>query len=189
MKNFVYKIFNYIRNYISGGRDTCRLLEIDLSKQEVKFQVKMKLPVLKCSIGEAINELNLVTHISAIEACYLGGHYGRMISARWVDSSISRKENKKITLLMTNNEGRYQILYKDRSGNIGYYDKKLQKEFIESPLMIVNNEKLVSSFNSSQACFIGISAGLLLGKKTLKSNTTDEPNCLVKKRPHLKLVK
>lgn len=189
MKKYIARIFNCVSNYFRGGRDTCRLLEVDLTKQEVKFQVKMKLPILKCSISEAINELNLVSHITAIEACYLGGHYGRLISASWYGGNTVRTVDKTMSFLMTNDAGRYQILYKDRSGNIGYYDRKLQKEFIESPFLIVKNEKLVSLFNSSQACYIGILAGLYLGKKPSKSDTTNQfkANYLVE-RPHLKLV-
>jgi hypothetical protein len=191
MNNFISDIFNRICNYFNGDRDTytCRLLEVDLTKQEVKFQIKMKLPILKCSISQAINELNLVAHVSAIEACYLGGHYGRIISTGWYDGSIVKETNKTMSFLMENSAERCQILYKDRSGNIGYYDGKLQKEFVESPLSIANNEKLVSLFNSSHACYIGISAGLQLGKKTQRHDTSDKPNCLTERKSHLKLVK
>jgi len=188
MKNFVNNIFNKINRYFNGNRDTCRLLEVNVSKQEVKFQIKMKLPILTCSIGEAINELNLVSHISTIEACYLGGHYGRIINAGWYDDTIAKKANKAMSFLMKNNAGRYQILYKDRSGDICFYDRKLQKEFTKSPLSIANNENLISLFNSSQACYIGILAGLQFRKTALRHDV-DELNYRTEKKPQLRLVK
>ncbi len=184
MKNFL----NKIRKYFYRNKNTCRLIEIDLSQQEVKFQIKMKLPILKCSVSQAINELNLISHISPIEACYLGGHYGRILNASWYDNTIKKNANKTMSFLLENNAGRYQILYKDRAGKIGFYDRKLQQEFIEYPLSIVSNENLVSLFNSSQACYIGILAGLQLEKLVLRQNM-DTLNYTSEKKPHLRLIK
>ncbi len=189
MNKIIINIFNAISRYFKANKDTCRLLEVNLSSQEVKFQIKMKLPILKCSISDAINDLNLISHISAIEACYLGGHYGRMINASWYDEPSTKKVNRTMTFLMKNSAGRYQILYIDRSGNIGFYDRKLQKEFIESPLSLANNQNLISLFNSSQACYIGILAGLHVGKAALKQDATDKFNGQAENKFHLRLVK
>jgi hypothetical protein len=190
MNIFIRGIFNRISNYFNSDRNTCRILEIDLSKEEVKFQIKMKLPILKCSISQAINELNLVAHISAIEACYLGGHYGKMIGSRSrSDGGIIKKTDEIKSFLMKDSADRCQILYKDRSGNICYFDKKRQREFIESPLSISNNQKLISLFNSSQACYIGISAGIQFEKIAKKPDNTGKSKCFIERKLHLKLVK
>lgn len=182
-------ILNKIGKYFHGGRDTCRLLKIDLSKQEVKFQIKMKIPILTCSITQAINELNLVDHISAVEACYLGGYYGKMLNASWYNDNFVKTANKTMSFLIKNNTGRCQILYRDRSGNICFIDKKIKKEFTTSPFTIVNDIKLISLFNSSQACYIGILAGIQLGKNCSKHHNNTVENYSNKKTSYLKLVK
>src|SRR5688572_28507932 len=113
MINSISNILNKMNSYLKGNRDSCRLLEINIATQEVKFQIKMKMPILKCSINQAINELNLISHISAIEACYLGGHYGRIVSATWFDNAVKNNAKNMMSLLMQNSKGRFQILYKN----------------------------------------------------------------------------
>ncbi len=187
MKKVIKDLFHSVKKYFENEVGTCRLLEINVSKQEVKFQIKVKLPILKCSIEQAINELDLVDRLSPIEACYLGGHYGRAISENRSNGKGDGNINKDISFFLKKSVGRCQILHQKRSGAIGYYDKKLKKEFLNFPLIIVNDDNLISRFNSSQACYIGILAGIELGKKGLE-------NGLIKKNPskekvHLRIVK
>lgn len=149
---------NFFKKYFLSEGNTCRLLEIDILRQEVKFQLKVKLPILKCSLYQAINDLRLISQLSSVEACYLGGHYGKVLSEKRLKSD----NQSSMSFLLKNSLGRYSIVCQDRSGRIGYYDKYSKTTFSKKPIDIVKDENIIKYFNSSQACYIGILAGIEL---------------------------
>ena len=183
MREKIKKIFLKI-NPIKTNGNVCRLLEINQEKQEVKFQIKMKMPTLKCTIEEAVNNLNLINHISAIEACYLGGHYAETQNS--AKSNNSKRRTTPVSFSIKKGTERCRILYENRDGFVGYYDKKLNEEFTEHPINIVKNENLIAHFNSSQAFYIGFLAGLKYQKE--KNRPDKKEKRITNKKPYLRLV-
>lgn len=173
--------FNFFKKYFVCDDNTCRLLEVDISKQEIKFQLKSKFPILKCSLEEAINDLDLINQISPIEACYLGGFYGKLLSE-------NKLNNRNISFLLRNSFGRYYVTYQDRFGNIGYCDRISRTTFSSKPVDIVENENIISCFNSSHACYIGILAGIDMKSKSQECGYREFPSRSVD-TPYLRIVK
>jgi len=159
------------------------LAEVNLATQEVVFRVKNRAIYVRCSFFEAVSNLSIIENLPPVEASWLGGYVGRALRT----SEKKNKALKKMSFLLKNEQGQYRIVFQNRAGEVGYYDKKTKKEFIEDPMSIVNNKYVISRFDPSQACYIGILAGLKMGK-ILSSGKEGELELLREQRPRLRIV-
>jgi len=94
--------------------------------------------------------------------------------------------------LLSNKTGQYCIAFQDRSGEVGYFDQKTRKEFLQQPLEMVKNTYLISQFDPSQACYIGLLAGISMEKKIkleAKGESVKTTKRVSSVRPHLRVVK
>lgn len=188
MNNTLNKFYSHLKDFFYSNCNTCRLVDIDPKTQEVVFQIKMKSPIFRCSLTEAIFNSSLISTLSAQEACWLGGHYGRYLKSSNKNQKM-RNQNNKLEILK-NSKGNYQIVCLNQGGKILYRDKKCGKIYDEHPLVIAINEHIISMFDPSQACYIGILAGISIEKAKLTDNKIKQKNLtnLLNKPPILRIV-
>lgn len=154
---------------------------IDMNPKRLTVVIRcMKTPhIFKDKISSAIRDSDIISGFAAIEACWLGYYYG---------SAFKNASNKKIqeltnkmNVLLKKNQGKYKIYALNRDGRLAYIDIETNTSYEESPLIIAQNESIISQFDPSQACYIGILSGLET------RNSTDSKNHALK--PNLRLVK
>lgn len=190
------KAFRELKDALSNGfelllqqfKPAYRLIEVDVQSQKVALQIKSKSVRLILSFEEALDS-DIVGKLTPQQACLIGGYYGRALRAA-LEGREALKKAKNMSFLLTNKQGRYKILYQNRNGDIGYIDQRTRREIVEHPLTVANNESVISGFDPSQACYIGILAGIsmekTLGKDAKKG--TNELESLLNKKPQLRLV-
>lgn len=166
--------------------------EIDFYKRRVVIRCRGLRTIVKTSFEEAVYNADLIAGLSPIQACALGGYFGRAFRDQHGDDhKTSHKKASNMSFLLKNNTGKYCISFQDRSGEVGYFDRHTRKEFLQQPLEIVKDSYLISQFDPSQACYLGLLAGLSiekeieLDKKLGHRAESKKPT----QKPHLRLVK
>jgi hypothetical protein len=184
-----YEVKKFLNFYV-GRQNYCRIAEINVAAQQVTFHVKKKSLFLKYTFSEAVCDMGIIQSLSPVEACWLGGYFGRAFRACEAGRPILKRV-KNGSFLLSSKRGRYKVVFENRTGEVGYFDKKSKKEFVEHPLTIANNPYLIAEFDSSQACYIGILAGASMEKMIEQDKKTgkDRLGILLQKRPKLRVVK
>ncbi|OGT53631.1 MAG: hypothetical protein A3F17_01095 [Gammaproteobacteria bacterium RIFCSPHIGHO2_12_FULL_41_15] len=161
--------------------------EIDVSKHMLVVRCRGTRSVMKMSYVDIINQVEIIEGLSPVHACWIGGYLGRCLVNAEKKEILQNRMN--ISFGLKNKKGRYKILFQNRNGDIGYFDQKTKREFLESPLVVANNDHLITGFDPSQACYIGMLAGLSL-EKTLSqpSKGLHQAQILLKKPPKLRIV-
>lgn len=188
LKAFIWHIKNIFQLFTIKLSYSCRIEEIDTKKQSVAVTYRGVKTIIKMSFYEAICDTELIAQLSPIQACYLGGYYGRALRSSLEGRQTLRPE-KNMSFLLNDLQGRYKIIFLNRDGNIGYYDKKTDQEFVEHPVVIANNKLLLSRFDPNQACYIGIEAGMSIEKALSSNQFSEQLQNLIKKPPKLRIVK
>lgn len=136
-----------------------RIEEIDLSSQAVIFYCQGVNTVLKMPIPEAISDDAIISNLRPTQACWLGYYYGKI--ARDIPSLTKRNVSD---FLLCFSQGQFKILSQDRKGDITYIDTKTKEIYTENPIELSKNEFVISRFDPSQACYIGIIAGINISR-------------------------
>lgn len=153
-----------------------RIEEINTSTGRVILYSSGIRTILKLSIAEAIEDPNILCRLMPVQACWLGYY-----------SSLTRAQSDKILdsgggLLLRHKKGHFKILSLDRKGVISYLDTRDHSVKYASPLAIAQNQSIVGFFDSSQACYIGILAGIDKSKQK-------DCSLMLSQKPLLRLVK
>lgn len=164
------------------------LEEIDVSKQRVIIRCRGTKTVIKADYSAVIGDENLISGVSPIQASIVGGYYGRALRSAMKANAVL-KQTKHMDFLLRHRAGRYKILFQSRNGDVGYLDQKSRQQFAEHPLTIVNNRHIISEFDPSEACYIGILAGSSLEKALLSGKDISAAEKLIQKPPLLRVVK
>ena len=164
--------------------------EIDVKNNNIVLRYRGSNAIIKTSFVSAISNEKVVNGLSPIHACWLGGYFGRTLRD-FLEYNEALKELNSIPFLLKNSHGHYKIVFRNRSGEIGYINKKTNKEFVEHPLTVANNNYIISGFDSSQACYIGILAGISMERTISQDAKTGQNQLdkLLKKPPKLRLVR
>ncbi|OGT63238.1 MAG: hypothetical protein A3E85_05990 [Gammaproteobacteria bacterium RIFCSPHIGHO2_12_FULL_45_12] len=110
--------------------------------------------ILKLSIAEAIGDPNILCRLIPIQACWLG-YYSSLSPEECKGLFVERKG-----LLLRFKKGRYKMLSLDRKGMISFLDARTNTTHTQRPVSIAQDPALISSFDPSQACYIGMLAGI-----------------------------
>ena len=129
----------------------------------------------------AIKNAKLISEITPEDACYIGGYYGKTIKKNINRRTFAPRPSKN-NLLISQRSARYKIISLCRNGDLKFIDRKSKKEYIMSPLFIVNEKSILNNFSSTNSCYIGILAGMSIENKR-------KPSSANIKTPILKLVK
>ena len=162
--------------------------EIDVSNQKVVIRCRGTKTIIRADYATVIGDENLISGVSPIQASIVGGYYGRALRNAMKGNGIL-KQAKTMDFLLRHRVGRYKVLFQARNGDIGYLDQKSRQEFIEHPLTIVNNNHIISEFDSSEACYIGILAGSSLERVLTSQKDIHTAEKLIQKPPQLRVVK
>jgi hypothetical protein len=131
-----------------------RIEEINVAANEVILHSPGIRTILKLSIPDAIADFSILCRLMPMQACWLG-YYSSLTLAQG-----NRILEKPCGPLLRFKRGPFKILSLDRRGMISYLDTRSNTVHLESPMMIAQNQAIINSFDSSQACYIGILAGI-----------------------------
>lgn len=188
-KNFKAFISRYLEYVRKGKQTLCRIEEVNVTRQQVIIHCRMVNEAIKLTFSEAVANIKLISNLPPTQASWLGAYYGKVL-AETAQNINSLKKKHSVPFLLQNTRGRYTISSEKRSGEIKYYDKINKIEFIEHPITIASNEYIISEFDPTQACYIGLLAGIYMENKKIKSNIVDQHHLekILKNPPKLRLV-
>jgi hypothetical protein len=166
------------------------LIDVCEEKQHVVLHVNGKSANITRSFSEVIGDSSIIENLRPLEACWIGAHYGRALRSS-VESGEVLKKIKKMPFLLKNKPCKYKIIFLNRDWSVGYLERKTLLTYTEHPLTIARNEHIICGFDSIQACYIGILAGILMEKTINLEQKTGEKmlDKLFKKAPKLRLAK
>ncbi len=175
------------------------IVEYNMPTQIVTIKLRGKLAIIKIRFAEAINDISILRNLSAIDACWIGACYGRLLRREQL-SGGSLKVARKNCFMLTKCRGIYQIVSQDRDGKIGFVNKKNNRYFSQPALDIAQDKALITRFDPTQACYLGILAGIALETQKQRTHTSvntveathnneDITTSKSLKVPHLRLVK
>ncbi len=144
---------------------------VDMDNGVVELHVKGKTSSMKKNVLNVIYETHIISGLSSPDACSLGVFYGYNLKG------LFSGRNFNYPLLCISNEGRYRLMSENREGNIEFIDTKTMEKFVKCPIAIAKDYQIIEKFDPTQACYIGILAGIK--KHKLESNqqkTTYENN-------------
>jgi hypothetical protein len=178
--NWIQKKFpvitEIIRSFRSAEQALYRIEEINTSLNEVVLHSRGARATLRTTITETIADHNIVNNLSALQACWLGYYYGKQQRAETSPNKKSKHASKHVAFNLQIGKGHYKIVSQEREGEIKYIDVLTRKEFKDQPLDIAQNELLISQFDPSQACYIGMLAGLAANRHgNLQVNKQSRP--------------
>lgn len=155
-----------------------RIEKIDVPKNKVLLYCHFSRGFLNTSIMEIIINPEIITNLPIKQAGLLGYFYGKFWQAnkKYIDF-FEQKKNREFSL--RNSNSKFKINSLDRDGMITYFDINTNEIFKKYPVEIYRNERLIIHFDSIQACYLGILAGISDNKKP--------KNCL--RKPILTIVK
>ncbi len=188
MVKIVKVFFQKIKILLSELRGY-RIAEINTQTQEVVFHIRNKGVFLRCSLSEAIAINTIINDLTPWDACLLGGYFGRVLRTS-VKKGIALKKAKSMSFLLKDNGSQYKIVFQNRDGKIGYIDRKQKREFLEHPVTIANAQHVISKFDPSQACYIGILAGISIEKSIQVDERTGQHTLdnIMNKRSTLRII-
>ncbi len=183
------RFWQKLRNFC-GSAYPYVLEEVDLHRRIVVVRCSGTRTVIRFRFNSLFNNMSVISGLSPNQSSLLGGYYGRALSVKH-EKYGTFKQAKNINFLLSNSHGRYKITLQNRDGSVSYYDQKTHQEFIEHPLTIVSNNYVISEFDSSQACYLGILAGISMEKAISREEKTGKSVLkeLLDKPPLLRVVK
>jgi hypothetical protein len=165
-----------------------KVVAIDMELRKVSFRPKKKAAVITYSFSEAVADLDLIGGLTPEEASWIGGYFAKSLRGM-SGKARSKCSRKSMDDLMSGAGSRYQIITRHRDGRVSYIDKLSKEKYQEHPVTIVTTKSILRDFSPSQACYIGILAGLGLDKLDSTFTDKDERTQYLNEYPKLRVVK
>ena len=141
---------------------------VDINDDVVELQIKGKTSSMKKNVLDVIYETYIISRLSPLDACSLGIFYGYNMK------NLCLEKNPNSPLLCLSNEGRYRLISENRNKDIEFTDTKTHETFCKCPIATVKDYQIIEKFDPTQACYIGILAGIKTDK--LENKTTHKNN-------------
>ena len=141
-----------------------RISSIDAEKQTVILHIIHKSIFITLTFAEIISDSEIIEGLSCQHACWVGVHYGKALRLA-LDGKSHLKNIKKPSYLLKHKYGQYKITGENRDGMITCLHVKTKKELTIHPVSIAKDELFMNHFDANQACYIGMLAGMAIGKK------------------------
>lgn len=193
---WLFQLFKNIKTQFDSTREMIGLYqespyyieEINTRIQQVTIRPRGSRVVIKASFESVVGDPKILAGLSSVQACWIGGYYGRALRDA-KHNGIALRTTQNMSFLLKNTRGRYKIVFQNRNADIGYIDQKTQKEFVESPLTIVQDKLIISRFDPCQACYLGLLAGISL-EKALHAEKMGKSTvrALFSKKPQLRVI-
>lgn len=167
IKNKTTKYFTHTKNVcssITGDYTQFRLDEIDTKTGNTIIYCHGTRTIIKTTLLEILNDHRMVAALSSIQACWLGYYYGKLCGKMDMDKKQIFAQQKCNGFLLYSTKGKFKITSLDRHNNVTYIDIKSRKEYTENLLTLAYHERLIAQFDPSQACYIGLMAGIIAEK-------------------------
>ena len=152
--------------------------------QSVLLHIKHKNIFIKQTFSEIISTPSILDGLSCKHACWIGIYYGKALRMA-LESKKNHKNFYKPNYLLKHKHGLYKIISENRNGTIDCLHIRTKKELNATPLLISQDEKLLKLFDPSQACYIGILAGIEISKRENRQSEIRD----IYKAPYLRVVK
>lgn len=159
------------------------LEEIDLKNQLVTVRSKRVRAILKLSLMEAVADSSIIANLHPVQACWLGYYAGLIYQQDDLHFQNQNLQSSSNGFGLKFKSGQYRIVSKGRKGEISYSTNIKSVLITDHPINIAQDRSTISSFDASQACYIGILAGIYAAKHGDNSKQSQ------KKQPLLRLIK
>lgn len=155
-----YQSLKYLTHKIlQNNGQLCRIEEINLLKKTVIVYCRYIDAPIKLRFDEIMNDLAILSNLSAKHAAWIGYYYGQYYS-----SFTNEKNNCNIfsvaDLSRNYSPEKFNIIMLNRHGELIYSDQDNHATYTILPMQAMINAKIIMNFNSIQACYIGILAGI-----------------------------
>lgn len=158
-----------------------RLSSVDSENQTLILHVIRKNIFIKQSFAEIIANPALISGFNPEEACWIGIYYGKALHSA-AHGKTHLKNIKKACYLLHYHHGAYKIMSEHRDGKITCLHTKTRTTVCVDPLSIAKDSIFIRQFDATQACYIGMLAGIKLDKSENKEESLSSV-------PFLRLVK
>lgn len=157
ISNYFKKIIEHLRQF---SKPAFRLERINSEDCTASIYCRSARVLINQKIYEMVCNANIIHNMSSIHSSYLGYFYGLLIDKQKNDISFLLNKKQKSEFFLSLNRGKNIILSITRDGRINYKNKNLDEIYTKYPIDIYRNESVLINFESSQACYIGILAGI-----------------------------
>ncbi|MFN7096936.1 MAG: queuosine precursor transporter [Gammaproteobacteria bacterium] len=137
-----------------------RLDKINVDNNTINIYCRGTRVTITQKISEIIFNLNIIYNMPSQQTSYIGYYYGYLGYTSNVAHELLLAPKKKKSFILRFNKAKYMILSTFRNGNIEYKNIYTDEIHIKHPSEIYRNESVIANFESSQACYIGILAGI-----------------------------
>lgn len=181
IKNEVSKFIAALKAIYHLLRDSEKILyrveEIDSARRRAIIYCHGTRTILRLTIAEIIYDPEIIFNLPAVQSYKIGYYFGSI----YKKGSEPFKRGKKATFLLSFKRGRFKIISQNRDGSLIYLDTKLNITRAELPINIIKNEHVISNFDPSQACYIGILTGIESNnqKRRVASSTLQNKPALI----------
>lgn len=183
---YLYALTAKFRNVIELLKKSqeypCRVEEIDIVRKQVVIYCHGSRPTVYLPISDTVSDMSIISNLPPIQASWVGYFYGKLYWETLVKGGNHIKMSKTFTLGLSHSKGRYKLIGSERNGDLSYVDTIDKKLLTENPAKMLMNKHLIQRFDSSQACYIGILAGINISQHGL--NILND-----KKISHLRIIK
>lgn len=171
-----------VDNIMSKHKSFCHLEEIDIVKKIILIHCRGVTLPIKFTFDEIIRDVVMISNLLSQHTSLVGYYYGRDYYNSMNDKN-NHNETVNFEFSFRDSEKRYKILFQGRHGKISYLDKVTQTTHAKLAINILATLSLISEFDSIEACYIGILAGIFVSKNRDRIKVKTSPN------PPLTLIK
>lgn len=134
-----------------------RIDEMDVERQTLSLYCVGTSTFITMRFIDVIDDVGILHDLSPVQAAWIGYYYGR--SYREAITS-GREPQPCLEVPLDARRGKYKIVANDLSRGIVYKDRRTQQVMTMPLLELAKNDYVLSHFDPTQACYIGILAGI-----------------------------
>jgi hypothetical protein len=160
--NFIRKHFRSVKEYrlefLRYQRIRYHIVHNVPEDHKVVFACRLLRSTFTLALSEAVHDTKIILGLNSTQACWLGIQYGQGLHL--TNTHEKRLNSTGYSFKLKKNLGRYQIRHVDRDGALCIIDRQTQRELIKDPREIAQSRHYIGEFDSVEACYIGILAGI-----------------------------
>jgi len=154
----------FIKYKLTNETIFCHIEEIDLTKRTIVIHCKGINAQIKFTLDEIISDPVILTNLSPTQASLIGYYYGKYYT------ELIKDNNRYImNFSIDESPNKFNIIMLNRNGNLIYSNHENNTHTI-SPINAMRCINIITQFDSTQACYIGILAGINAHKKAIKAH-------------------
>ncbi len=166
------------------GKDqpVCRIEEIDTEKRIIIVHSRGVSAPIKFRFDEIINDTVMLSCLSPEQASWVGYYFGMYYENLLKDKKDFHFHPNNFDFASSNYDARCKLMLQDRLGNIFYLDRLTNLTHKRSVISIITTSGVINNFDSIEACYLGILAGIFISKND------GQKKIKIQEKNYLKLV-